>query len=279
MRIRHFAGSRQCVCAVAVVLFSLFLGVAPTLALSTAQTASPKQQASPTAPPVATVIQPPRATAPPISATAAPAPVATSTPAPARTDRPLTGLVLVPASSRVGPATPGNAADLTAVRGQVLDATGKGLWGQTVKVVGAGGVQVATTNDAGYYEVDGLVPGVYTVVVDQQICTPAENLRAPAGGGVEVDFAQIKTASTAVVAMRTATPGTPTPTRTPRPAELPPTPTATPRPSPTPISLSSWWGWIGFDIDFAGLWSSLFLGVLGGAAFVALGIVIRIVRR
>lgn len=224
---------------------------------------APPEQQAPTNTPVRS----------PTGTSAAPRPLAT------RTDKPLTGLVLVPLSVKVGPPTPGNAADLTAIRGYVTDYNGQGLRGQVVKITRGQASQTATTDDRGFFEIDGLVPGTYSVTVEAQICTPAENLKAEANTGLEVEFGQIRPAATVVAATRTPTSAAATPTRTPLPAAVTPTATPAPRPTATPASVARWWSWLGIEIDISALGSSLFLGVMGGALLFAIGIVVGLIRR
>lgn len=230
---------------------------------------APAEQQAPTSTPLRLVTGTPRS---------APGTV-TPVPTVPRIDKPLTGLVLVPLNVKTAPPTPGNAADLTAIRGQVVDYNGQGLWGQVVRITRGQASQSAVTNDSGFYEIDGLVPGVYAVTVEAQICTPADNLKAEAGKGLQVDFGQIRTAATAVVPTRTGTPLVATPTRTPRPAEVPPTAAPTPKATATPVGISRWWSWFGIEIDTSALGSSLFLGVMVGALVFAIGIVVGLIRR
>jgi hypothetical protein len=260
----HAQGGHAAVGALVVLALLGWLWLEPLAVLS-----APAQQQAPTVTPLRL------ATGTPREATGTVVPPPTGT----RADKPLTGLVLVPLNVKAAPPTPGNAPDLTAIRGQVVDYSGQGLWGQVVKVTRGQASQTAVTNDAGFYEVDGLVPGVYSVVVDGQICTPAENLKPEAGGGLQVDFGQIRTAATAIVSTRTGTPLAATPTRTPVPAEVTPTTTPTPKPTATPAGISRWWTWIGIDVDTSALGSSLFLGVMGGALLFAIGIVVGLIRR
>jgi hypothetical protein len=243
--------------AVALVIFALL----PLAALS-----APGEQQAPTSTPNRTPTA--KAGTPTVAAT--------------RTGKPLTGLILVPLGVQEAGPTPGNAADLTAIRGTVVDYNGVGLWGQVVKVTRGTAVLTATTNDAGFYEIDGLPAGTYSVVVDGQICTSADNLKPPIGRGLQVNFGQMRPAATPVQTTRTAGPTTPTVTRTPAAATaVAATPTASPtsQPTATPIGLSRWWSWVGIELNTSTLLSALFLGVMGGALFVVVGIVVGLIRR
>ncbi len=210
-------------------------------------------------------------------------PTATST----RPAKPVSGLVLVPYAVR--PLTEaGTPPDATFIRGRVLEASGRGLWGQVVKVSRQGFAATATTGDDGSYEVGGLEPGTYTVTVEQQITTPAENVKLERGRPMVVDFVQIRVApmvtptkSSAATATATATR---TPTKTPRP-EPSATATRSPTPSPRPTSTSAtddlarWWNWLGLDVDLGGLVSNLYLGIVAGAVLFAIGVIVALVRR
>ncbi len=257
--------------AVAGYIAAVLLALAVFVLLPLSALSAPGEQQAPTVTPGQSQT-PSQGT--PAGPTGTPRPVAT------HAGKPLTGLVLVPLGVKEALPTPGNAPDLSAIRGTVVDFNGVGLWGQVVKVTRGTAVQKATTNDAGYYEIDGLPPGTYSVVVDGQICTPADNLKPPAGRALQVDFGQMLPAATAVVTTRTAVPATPTATRTPvAVAAAAATATATPHASPTPVGLSRWWSWVGIEIDTTTLVSALFLGVMGGALFVVVGIVVGLIRR
>jgi hypothetical protein len=169
----------------------------------------------------------------------------------------------------------------------VVEANGRGIWGLVVKASRQGWSGTAQTGDDGSYEMVGLEPGEYSVVVEGQISTPAEGVRVEAGLALQVDFAQIRSPGTSASATRTpagTVTRTPTATRTPTP--VPPTATVTPSPTPTPrppaasmFDVTRWWTWLGFDIDLSALASHLYLGVMGGFLVFAIGIVIALLRR
>ncbi|MHB9092092.1 MAG: carboxypeptidase-like regulatory domain-containing protein [Chloroflexota bacterium] len=218
------------------------------------------------------------------SATPVPGPpTATPTATSTRPARPITGLVLVPLSVRILFAPAGTPPDRGIISGRVLEATGRGVYGLVVKVSRSGFEQTASTGDDGGYEIADLEPGTYTVVVEQQISTPAEGVALQAGQALQVDFVQIRAASATTsatgpsptataTATRTATPIPPTATPT-------PTPTATPRAAPAGMDLSRWWGWLGIELDLGGLASHLYLGIMGGFLIFAVGVIIALVRR
>jgi hypothetical protein len=171
----------------------------------------------------------------------------------------------------------------------VLDSTGRGVCGLVVTAARGGSRHSAATDDDGSYEIAGLAPGAYTVVVERQICTPAVGLAVAAGQALEVDFAQIRPPE--ATASPTGTRG-PSPTATAiaasTPTPLTATPTAMSTVSPTPAprapataaqDLSRWWGWLGIDVDLGDLGSYLYLGVMGGFVVVVVGVAIALVRR
>ena len=211
-----------------------------------------------------------------------------SQPTATRPAKPLSGLVLVPLTVRPGVPTPGSPPEATAIKGRVFDSAGHGLWGQVVKVTREGFTATATTGDDGAYEVGNLAPGTYSVVVEKQICTPADGVKVEAGKPMQVDFVQIRPAPMATYtptrsAARTAqaTPS-PTATRTPRPEPTSTpraTPTPTPRPAAGPPTIEQVWNWLGLDLDLSALASHLYLGVLGGALLFAAGLLVALVRR
>ncbi len=221
------------------------------------------------------------------SAVVSPTPTPVPVP-PTATPRPVLGLVLVPYGVRpaIEPWTGTPTAGV--LRGRVVDASRRGLYGQVVKVTGQGFSRSAATDGNGSYDTGEMPPGSYTVVVDRQICTPAEGVQVQAGRVTQADFVEIKVPTATRTATGTVSPtATATATSTPRPQ-----PTATgalTRPSPTPTpkaahgfslgDIFQWWSWLGFEIDFSSLVSSLYLGVMGGAAFLALGIIVRLVRK
>ncbi|MHB1417934.1 MAG: carboxypeptidase-like regulatory domain-containing protein [Chloroflexota bacterium] len=208
-------------------------------------------------------------------------PTATST----RSAQPITDLVLVPLAVRPAVAPPGSPPDRGIIRGRVLEASGRGVYGQVVKVTRSGFQQTATTGGDGSYEIAGLEPGTYSVVVERQICTPAEGLNLPAGQALQVDFVQIPPPSP--TASPTASPtGTrePSPGVTATPTPLPLTTTVSPTPTPhsafvDPLDVSRWWDWLGLDLDLDWIASYLYLGIAGGFLVFALGVVITLVRR
>ncbi len=258
-------------CAVLALLWLL-----PVVAL-----AAPAGQQAPTA---TAAGQPPP---PDVASPTPPLPLVQPTATSTRPAKPVTGLVLVPYAVR--PLTEaGTPPDAVLVRGRVLEASGRGLWGQMVKVSRPGFATTATTGDDGSYQVGGLEPGTYTVTVEQQITTPAENVKLERGKPMVVDFVQIRVAPLATPTgsggpTATAT-ATRTPTKTPRP-EATATPTRSPTPTPRPAgtsatdNLARWWNWLGLDIDLGGLVSNLYLGIIGGAVLFAVGVIIALVRR
>ncbi|MDA8219724.1 MAG: carboxypeptidase-like regulatory domain-containing protein [Dehalococcoidales bacterium] len=203
--------------------------------------------------------------------------------------QPTTDLVLVPMAVRPAVAPPGSPSDRGIIRGRVLEASGRGVYGQVVKVTRGGFRQTATTAGDGSYEIAGLEPGTYSVVVERQICTPAEGLNLPAGQALQVDFVQIPppspTASPTAspTGTRQPSPGVATtPTRTPTP--LPLTTTVSPTPTPhsafvDPLDVSRWWDWLGLDLDLDWIASYLYLGIAGGFLVFVLGLVITLVRK
>lgn len=199
--------------------------------------------------------------------------------------KPIANLVLVPMAVRPAFAPPDSPPDRGIIRGRVLEASGRGVYGLVVKVTRTGFQQTATTGDDGGYEIASLEPGIYTVVVEQQICSPAEGLNLRGGQALQVDFVQIRPQSATVSPTGTRGPSPwATAAPTPAPISLPPTPTASPTPTPRPapaglLDVSRWWGWLAIDIDLGGLASHLYLGALGGFLIFAVGVVIARVRR
>src|SRR6185436_7314982 len=53
------------------------------------------------------------------------------------------------------------------ISGNVLDVNGSAVPGAAVKVTGPLGERTSSTNDQGYFEVQGLVPGNYTVRIEK----------------------------------------------------------------------------------------------------------------
>src|SRR4029079_192654 len=53
------------------------------------------------------------------------------------------------------------------ISGSVLDSNGSVVPGAAVKITGPLGERTSATNDQGYFEVQGLVPGNYTVRIEK----------------------------------------------------------------------------------------------------------------
>ena len=60
------------------------------------------------------------------------------------------------------------------IGGQIVDNKGAAIPGATVKVTGALGERIVTTNDQGLYSVENLIPGAYTVRVEMTSFKAAE---------------------------------------------------------------------------------------------------------
>lgn len=229
---------------------------------------------------------PPRApTRTPSSAATTPSPTADSSNPCALARKPITNMTLVPLAVRPAVADSSSQAGRASIQGRILDASGRGLCGLTVRVTRGGFEQRATTLDDGGYLLADLEPGTYTVVVEQQISTPVAGLNLAAGQALQVDFVQIRPTTPTVAPTGTHGPS-PTATTTKAATPTPVAPTATASPTPFaprdtagPFDVWRWWGWLGFELDLEGLASHLYLGIMGGLAVFALGVVIALVRR
>src|SRR6185503_15612770 len=70
------------------------------------------------------------------------------------------------------------------ISGSVLYSNGSVVPGATVKVTGPLGERTSATNDQGYFEVQGLVPGNYTVRVEKTGFKTGEVTNVPVARGV-----------------------------------------------------------------------------------------------
>lgn len=205
-----------------------------------------------------------------------PTPTATAVPTPR------SGLVLVPLAVRQGAQSPDAQPGTATIKGRVVDSGGHGLIGQIVKLTRGDFSTTVVTDGQGAYEVPGLEPGRYSVVVDKQICSPVEGLELAPGAMAEVEFVEVRKPSSPVASGRTATATvTRTPTKTPTPR-----PTATVTATPTAPSQQaserrnvSFWNMLGFDFQMPNLSTPFYYGLLGGVVLVVVGIVVAAVRR
>jgi hypothetical protein len=193
-------------------------------------------------------------------------------------------LMLVPVAVRAGAAAPGSPPDRGIVRGQIRDASGRGLCGLVVRVTRSGFQRTAVTENEGKYEIANLEPGVYDVTVERQLCSPAAGLTLPAGQALQIDFVELRPLSATVSPTATGSPrpsptATPQPTSTPAPPAQPLSPTAIPRLGPAaPLDPGGWWEDLGTNVDPGELTSYLYLGVLGGVLVFAGGVVVALLR-